>query len=236
MSSYIDNKEYKRIEGWSEHGAFKVLEIINDFQQKNKISGSMCEIGVHYGQFFIAMALLAKDNELCLGIDCFEKQEFNVDKSGYGDINIFKRNLSSYNVLRKTKIISANSLEVKSKDILSKLECPTRIFHVDGGHTVLHILNDLSLVERCCAHAGVVIVDDFFHPQWPGVTEGISRYFSQIAYNPILFPFAYGNGKLYLSRFEWREKYMNLLGEPLAKSKRKAVDLWGTHTMWVNYE
>lgn len=239
--SYVDNKEYEKINGWNSHGAFQALRLIDAFQKSHKIKGSMCEIGVHHGQFFVAMALGIQLSQLecCIAIDVFDKQELNVDDSGCGDIRLFAKNLRKYDIKSKVTVISKSSLEVRPEEICPRKKVynsmPVRIFHIDGGHTVVHVMNDLFLAERVCHPAGVVVVDDFLHPKWPGVTEGINRYFLQVVHNFILFPFAYGNNKIYLSRYEWRDKYMELFGLAFPGCERKLVKLWGFNVYWVNY-
>jgi hypothetical protein len=233
---YVDEGEYTEIDGWNEYGAFMALRLIDAYQKKNDIHGSMVEIGVHHGQFLIGMALMRGMRGMCVAVDIFDQQELNLDKSGYGDRKAFIDNLKKYDLEHDVCMIPMSSLQVLPETILHYDPEGSRIFHIDGGHTVAHIANDLALAERVCQPAGVVIIDDFLHPGWFGVTEGICRYFLQIAHNFILFPFAYGNNKLYLTRFEWREKYKKLFGEAFDGCEKKLTNFFGFDVYWVDYQ
>ena len=48
---------------------------------------------------------------------------------------------------------------------------------------------------------GIVFLDDFFAPDWPGVTEGLEKYLNR---NPKLVPFCIGHNKLLLCNFLFR--------------------------------
>ena len=47
------------------------------------------------------------------------------------------------------------------------------------------------------APGGVIVVDDFFHPHWTGVTEGLFQYLTRGAVR--LYPFLVCAGKVYLT-------------------------------------
>jgi len=110
-----------------------------------------------------------------------------------------------------------------------------RLFSIDGGHTVVHVLNDLRLVERVMVPGGVVIVDDFMHPKWPGVTEGLHIYCTDRASR--LVPFAYGNNKMYLTTFEHGEAFRAALVDCSADIVKAAarVSLYGRRMTWIDF-
>ena len=47
-----------------------------------------------------------------------------------------------------------------------------RLFNVDGGHTEWIVFSDMSLAEATMAVGGIVIADDVFNQDWPGVSIG----------------------------------------------------------------
>ena len=88
----------------------------------------------------------------------------------------------------------------------TKLEPPTavgnwsaatiRFFTVDGGHTEEIVFSDMQLAEATLAEGGIVIADDVFNQQWPGVAVGHSevprrrrqaRARSLIGFNKVFF-------------------------------------------------
>jgi Methyltransferase domain len=90
----------------------------------------------------------------------------------------------------------ADSLTMRSDDLasLGGLE-GFRLFSVDGGHQVANVIHDLGLIGDNLTNGGVVVLDDFFNPDWPGVNEGL---FAFLARSRSLAPFSYGDNKLFL--------------------------------------
>ena len=54
------------------------------------------EIGVHHGQFFIALNQLIPSNFTSYAIDVFDNQQLNIDKSGEGNKSKFIENLRNF--------------------------------------------------------------------------------------------------------------------------------------------
>ena len=74
--------------------------------------------------------------------------------------------------------------------------------------------------------AGIIVLDDAFNEQWPGVAEGLHRHFAR---QPNLVPFAIGANKAYFCRPSHRDAHRaaamaaasdsrmpEFLGEPVA--------------------
>ncbi|MFD4575958.1 class I SAM-dependent methyltransferase [Streptomyces sp. NPDC058417] len=47
---------------------------------------------------------------------------------------------------------------------------------VDGDHSAAGVAADLEWAERIVAPGGIVVLDDFGHPKWPGVTEAFEKH------------------------------------------------------------
>ena len=77
------------------------------------------------------------------------------------------------------------------------------------------------------ADGGVVILDDILHPHWLGVMDGLVQYLSEF---PTLVPFAIGHNKLFLCKFSYHQKYLDVASK--SKSATKLVDFMG-HKVWV---
>lgn len=252
------------IDGWNEHGAFTALEILDDIQTDNGIRGHVCEIGVHEGQFFFALALLTNPDEFYIAIDVFEDQHRNLDNSGRANTLLFKENTAKYvgnhdRLNIHLVIIKADSLLLTPEFIGAKIvnmgtalsfegkrqasATPKvksyfqgiRLMSIDGGHTRAHVLNDLKLAERSIVHGGVVILDDFLHPKWPGVTEGAHVYCSD-PYSRLI-PFAYGNKKLYLSTDIHAPRYLQEFKNVAERvHDKKEVEIWNRQMLWVDFK
>ena len=195
----------------------------------------MCEIGVHHGRYFLALANLLGSGESAVGFDIFGMQEKNVDKSGCGDFEIAQNNILKYfsSASSKAKLVVADSLKLTSKEILDQCSQQVRLFSVDGGHTEYHAVNDLCLAQEVITDGGVIIVDDFYNPDWPGVAEGMNRFFI-LNHLKKISPFAYGDNKLYLCDHLSRDRYFNYLANLKTPGiYRKEVKLWGYDSLHI---
>lgn len=219
----------RTVEGWLGAGAISTILLLDEFQRARGETGSIFEIGVHHGRLFILLALLRDEGEIALAVDIFENQHLNIDFSGSGNRELFWSNIDRC-VGSRTDIValSLDSLTLSSDEILIASDNHRiRLFSVDGGHTTRHLLNDVRLAEQVLSPNGIVVVDDFYNPDWPGVNEGVVRYLME---SPALLPFCYGDNKLYLCR---HQAYTTLLEWTRSKllpvsHHSKAVELCGT--------
>jgi hypothetical protein len=136
---------------------------------------------------------------------------------------------------RRDKLVihSVDSLQIRNRDLL-QAECPVtpsprrtfRLFSVDGSHTAHHTINDIDTAFSVLRPGGIVIVDDFYNPHWPGAQEGVHAFLSD---RKDISAVAYGENKLFLTRIEDHSAYLDLFTgsfRPLY-SELKAVSLHG---------
>lgn len=209
--NYIDNRN---IDGWFDKRLIILLGIINNFQQKNNISGNVAEIGVWQGRSFIPMALLTNSDENSLAVDCFESYEFNTDNSGGAacSFSIFVGNLTKYfSDISRLKIIKGDSSILKPDDFLKAVgnNKKFRIFSVDGCHEALPTEKDMENGAKCLVDGGVLIMDDYFNQTWPGVSEGVNRF--MIKNEGMLKPFFIGWNKIFFAQPAYIEQYRTLM-------------------------
>lgn len=224
IDNYISN-HFNNIPGWVEGSIVNFLKHIAPLSSV----GGVAEIGIYRGKFFYLLRCLLDSPEKSFALDIFNKQELNIDGSG-GDNpgNFFQDNMINYDPFggENINIITGDSFD---NEIKNKIKSPIRFFSIDGGHTKLHILNDLKIAETTIANDGVVIVDDFLHPQWIGVTEGVFEY---IRTNSLLIPFAVGHNKLYLCTPSYHKKYIeNILFYP---NKVKMIEINNKSVWYVS--
>jgi hypothetical protein len=63
-----------------------------------------------------------------------------------------------------------------SNDVELPPDARVRFAHIDGGHDVATVRADLALCARYLMPSGVMAVDDYAHPQYPGVTEAVNEF------------------------------------------------------------
>lgn len=186
---------HRAVQGWLQPEVLTVLQAIDSTQRAGGVTGSVAEIGVHHGKLFIALHLLQRAGERSLAIDVFGDQDLNIDNSGKGDMAIFRSNVERWSSLDGVVTHQGDSTQLTADTLLDRAGSPVRLFSVDGGHTEQIVLSDMRLAEASLAQGGVVIADDVFNPQWPGVAVGTLRYLDHggrlapfiIAFNKVLF-------------------------------------------------
>lgn len=167
--SHIDD-----IDGWLDKTTAIISNALMQHQSAVGLSGPICEIGVHHGKYFIALACGLCPNEKAIAIDLFENRQKNIDHCGLGERGMFERNVEHFLYPPSITVISANSTKLDVHDI--SRHGAIRFFSVDGGHTEATTASDLHLAEQSIATGGIVALDDILNQDGTGVISGYVRY------------------------------------------------------------
>jgi len=211
LSNYRD-LGHTNVQGWMRKEVFGALEVAQIAHEQLDIQGSIVEIGIYHGAFFLALDQLRRPNEKSAAFDIFSLQELNIDGSGKGDRDVFEENLQQYGSdPDSVVIVQADSTTLVADDVLQSLggQRP-RLFSIDGGHTKAHVFSDLSLAEKTLHPGGIVFVDDYMHPAWPEVTEGLHLWMQS---HDKLKPFAWVGRKLLMTTVEHQSYLLNCFME-----------------------
>jgi hypothetical protein len=95
------------VKGWLSDATAVMSNALMEHQTAIGVSGNACEIGVHHGRYYIALALGLTASEQGVAIDLFGAQEENVDRSGRGDLGKFESNAARFLDSRSTIILQA---------------------------------------------------------------------------------------------------------------------------------
>ncbi len=188
--------ETESIEGWVFPVDACLFALIDEAQQARGIVGNLFEIGVHHGKTALLLDRMRRAGERIGFCDVFGQQDLNIDDSGRGNLAIFSHNLKRFARAADTDW----SILAKPSDHLTTSDTSTqcRFFHIDGGHTASIVESDIATAHRAISTDGVIVLDDVFHPSWPGVVEGLFRYLNA---NPgHLAPLIIGGNKVYLCK------------------------------------
>lgn len=194
-------RKLKRISGWLEPGDAAIIRTLLSGQTKAGLFAPVAEIGVHHGKLILTMAVELQPSECAVAIDIFDDQQVNIEKSGKGDLEIFKRHADDLGLADRLHIIKGNSTRLIPSDLLALSKSRFRMFSVDGGHTFDVVSSDMKLASDTLCDGGIILVDDYFNYGWPDVSYAVAK-FAQAYDNPV-FPFAASSGKLYLTNSEW---------------------------------
>ena len=179
------------------HGAFTMDAALLFFAYasvNDAPRGSVVEIGVHHGLSAIAIAALRARKAPMIAIDTFGATGDATASGGMStDMRTFTLNMSrSYRDVGWLRVIQADSRTLSASDLA--LEPPASFFHIDGGHSPEETHHDLSLAAGVSIAGGIVAVDDYFNPSFPGVSEGTVRYL--LEHPGALVPIAIGANKV----------------------------------------
>jgi hypothetical protein len=178
------------------------------------VKGDIAEIGVHHGRLFFIIAAAAKGEERCIAIDIFERQFLNLDSSGSGSREIFESHMDSLfpELSPRSVLLPCDSMSIPVSSVRATLfPNGVRLFSVDGGHTTAHVQNDLALAQEAANSGAIILLDDFFGPHWPSVTEGFFKYMSRL--NRRLAPFLIFQNKLFLTTHSEHRGVIEALAE-----------------------
>lgn len=196
------------VDGWLASEVLEILEVLDSAQRSKGVSGAVAEIGVHHGRLFIGLKLLQQSNGHSVAIDLFGDQERNIDNSGKGDLGRFRRNVLRWSSLDGLAIHEGDSTKLTADKLRELALTGIRLFSVDGGHTDGIVFSDMNLAEVTLAQGGIVIADDVFNQEWPGVSTGTLRY---LAEGGRLVPFAIGFNKVFFASQEYSDSYQETL-------------------------
>jgi hypothetical protein len=196
------------VEGWLNRSTALYLAAVEVLQRAAGVTGDVCEIGVHHGKSFLAIAIGLPQDERAVAIDVFDAQYLNADRSGKGDRDIFEAHLVTHGAPAEVEVLKCSSLELETVGFFDR-DRRFRLFSIDGGHTSDITRNDLYVAERTLATDGVVALDDVLNESWLGVISGLFAYWAQ---GGSLIPFAIVPGKALLTgTTEAAHRYQQLL-------------------------
>lgn len=219
----------RAIRGWFSPQAAQLFAWLDEIQKRNDITGDIFEIGSHHGRSAYCLGAMARPGAEQLAVcDLFADQGANLSGSGDGDLDIFRRNLAPI-------VERGVHLEVfqASSDTLSAAQIGTnyRFFHIDGGHNCDEALADLNLAAECTTGKGVIVLDDPFRPEWPGVTEALIRFLDA---HPGYRAIVVGFNKLVLTRAEHAPIYLAQLAREEERLRYGLGYPWHVKTLPFN--
>jgi len=130
--------------------------------------GGICEIGVYKGGFLVNM-LRNNPGLNALAIDPFPGLHTIKDT--------FLANLSFYGLEGNVKLFpNYSSLSENSFDLI----------HIDGDHSEGAVLQDLYFAQNNIGNTGLIVVDDIWHPLFPGVVSATMKFVHERPFVPFL--------------------------------------------------
>jgi predicted O-methyltransferase YrrM len=165
---------FEGIPGWFSPEACLMFIAYHQLLAEDGLAGDTLEIGVHHGLSAIGIAALTPPGRRFVAIDLFDDlQAENVSHSGLGNRARFLENMRRFHGdLPSLVTIAAPSASLTPADLGTGFT----FCHVDGGHSMEEAYADLELTAAISQPGGLVAIDDYFNPAFPGVGEAAIRF------------------------------------------------------------
>jgi len=139
-----------------------------------------------------------------------------------GNRNAFLENLGAFHAdLSFLRVVDRNSAAVTAQDLGTQFS----FCHIDGGHSDQETFADLTLCHQILLPGGLLALDDYFNPSFPGVCEGAVRF--NLAHPGALKPLAIGFNKVLFQKPEPAVSLNGLFAKTFSQVPRDAAELWG---------
>lgn len=205
------------VDGWFAKEAAAVWDAILSFQNVIGIAGHFLEIGVWKGKSAMMAALHVKPSEVLM----------LVDPLALGDAVTNIRGLSPNADIRT---FQAASRYLRKSNEFNAMRSSFRWIHIDGKHTGQDVTIDMGIADDLLDENGMLVVDDFFSPAYPQVSQAVFRYIERHPYSFQLV--ICGFQKAYLVRPLAHHVYMEYIATGLMASlKQRGVEnitIWKT--------
>jgi len=163
----------KTIPGWFNVDDCAHFFLLLSYQSVMGLNGDLLEIGSYHGRSTALMAKCLQPGESIVVCDAFrsDTEDPYSNKPSRGNLisNVRRVNPS----LGIERIVIHECL---SNDLHLEAEQQFRFVHIDGGHSAQQAYSDLELCSRHVLMSGVIVVDDYYHQDFPGVAEGTNAF------------------------------------------------------------
>lgn len=169
---YLD-QGFDAVNGMSSRFSAAICGHLSNRQTQLGISGSVAEIGVFEGRFFIALASTAAPGERSVAIDPFTWPDPGIRYRFLA--NCLRYGLNENDIAT----IASDSTKLTAEDISNAAGDLVRFWHIDGHHTEEALLSDLKLAADTLHPRGLICVDDMLHPHYPMLTTALHQWLAE---------------------------------------------------------
>lgn len=141
------------------------IALASYFVSRNPKNVFGCEIGVLFGGWSISLMLNFESR--MVGVD-----PYSWSQGAHAKNELF-RNLKDHNLESRFELLSSVD---ELRALCSQNQQKIHIAHVDGEHSEKAALGDLNALAPLMSAEGVIIVDDWCHPMFPGVHSALHQF------------------------------------------------------------
>lgn len=166
-------EKIRHFPGWFNIDDCAHFSLILSLQRVMGLHGDVLEIGCYHGRSTCLLARHLAPNEKLHVCDVFDLNAGETYQSPPTEESLW-RNISAVNPELPRDCIVTH--RCTSNQLTFPSEQRFRFIHVDGGHEKKTALFDMTLSANHLIRGGVMAVDDYHHPDFPGVTEAVDEF------------------------------------------------------------
>lgn len=227
-------ESFSSIEGAFQFDAALLFMAYNQLIQSQGIRGDTLEIGVRHGLSSIAVAALRGPGRRFFAVDLFDEADSpNALPGGSGSRDVMVSNLKRfYDDIDFIQVLQCDSAELKPADLGSHFS----FCHIDGGHSDAETYHDLELCAEILLPGGLLALDDYFNPSFPGVSEGAVRF--NLNHAGALQPIAIGFNKVLFQKPTSASSLNAMFARIFSHVPKASATLWGmrVHLFWSRFQ
>jgi hypothetical protein len=163
------------IPGWFAIEDFIMFEGINEVQREQGVEGDLLEIGVYQGKSAILLGSFRNEDEELVVCDLFGSHPLSSENASenlhhYPKLTrlAFESNYRRFHE-RMPRVLQCSSEEIPNRGLSRSF----RFAHIDGSHLYEGVRADLKTVRELMLPNGIVALDDYRHPRFPGTAQAI---------------------------------------------------------------
>jgi len=161
------------IPGWFNLDDLAHFTLVLETQTASGMSGDLLEIGCYHGRSAAVLAMHLQAGERLFLADAFDLPLSDP----YGDNptpeRVWRNLAAAVPNLPRERISIQRTY---SHDLQLPPNPCLRFVHIDGGHDAVTVRFDLAMSAEHLKPGGVMVLDDYAHPQFPGVTEAVDEF------------------------------------------------------------
>jgi predicted O-methyltransferase YrrM len=184
------------VPGWFYPQSAATWDILLSYQEAHGIVGNLLEIGVYQGKSAGMAALHRQGEESCVFVDPLP-------------MDGIRQRLEQLLPDAKCEYIQELSQYLPRHAFVRDAARDFRWIHIDGEHSAQAMQNDLTIAETLLSDRGILVVDDFFSPSYPQITQAVFRFLDANPGRLMLLLCGYNKG--YLCRPRAAREYLGFI-------------------------
>src|SRR4051812_37668234 len=162
------------IEGWFASDAAVLFVAYNQLLRERGLLADVLEIGVYHGKSAVLIAEFRADGARMVAADLFDAlQGFGAEGGAVPMEQAFRDHLrAAHGSLDFLRTIAGSSADLTAADLGTQFS----FCHIDGDHSQDGTYHDIGLAYSTSLPGGLIAIDDYFNPLFPGVAEGAFRW------------------------------------------------------------